>query len=38
LTKAEILDLRAEIRRHIFLVHDAEETAIMALKATLNDN
>jgi hypothetical protein len=38
LAESEIADLRAEIRRHVLLVHDAEEAAVMGLKAILNDN
>ena len=33
MTEAEIADLRAEIRRHVLLVHDAEEEAVLALKS-----
>lgn len=36
LGKAEINDLRAEIRRHVLIVHDAEEDAIQALKMVMN--
>lgn len=35
MTEAEIADLRAEIRRHVLLVHDAEEEAVLALKAAM---
>jgi len=33
LSEAEIADLRAEIRRHVLLVHNAEQEAVLALKA-----
>ena len=32
MTDAEIAELRQEIRRHVLLVHDAEEEAVTALK------
>jgi hypothetical protein len=35
LSDAEIADLRAEIRRHVLNVHDAEYEAVMALKAAM---
>ncbi|MGB1288317.1 MAG: hypothetical protein ACPG7F_17410, partial [Aggregatilineales bacterium] len=35
MTDAEIAELRDEIRRHVLLVHDAEEEAVMALKTAM---
>ena len=30
-----VAELRDEIRRHVLLVHDAEQEAVMALKAAM---
>ena len=35
MNEADIADLRAEIRRQVEKVHDAEEEAVMALKAAI---
>jgi hypothetical protein len=35
LSDAEIADLRAELRRHVLNVHDAEQEAVTALKAVM---
>jgi len=35
MTAAEISDLRAEIQRHVATVHQAEEEAVLALKAVI---
>jgi hypothetical protein len=35
MTTTEIADLRAEIRRHVVLVHDAEREAVLALKLAM---
>jgi hypothetical protein len=35
MTEAEISDLRDEIHRHVMIVHEAEEEAVMALKSVM---
>ncbi|MCL4253403.1 MAG: hypothetical protein KJ043_06455, partial [Anaerolineae bacterium] len=35
MTSAEIADLRTEIRRHVLMVHDAEQEAVLALKTAM---
>lgn len=35
MTSAEIADLRAEIRCHVLMVHDAEQDAVLALKTAM---